>query len=339
MHYPPGFSDKARAAVEAELIRAGRMHDKRKGEWHPDWTFSEALSLREYILSVFLTYAREAIELGKRGVWTVDTVRARALEGLRLITIRVSHQKGYDNFIERGGGEISSEAQREFETTTQWEQFEDQMLALAESKQHQSAEVSTEGTPTGPSNPPRSNVMEQRERAEEKPSPLRRAWERLRALRRQPLPDERAAAVSSPQLRLSADPAPARQNAPPTPNAYGASKWESIELVFLSETSLQIYIDGKPAAKRNFDELGFVDGRRDEPNTAWRLLTRFAELGGVVGTPQDANMEWRKVEKQVQAIRQALREMFSISDDPLPFIRGGGYQARFGIRCAPSYHG
>jgi len=132
-YYPAKFSPTARAGVEAELIRAGRLHDKRKREWNSDPPFRQRESLQKCILSVFLVYAREAIELGKNGVWTVDQVRAQALEGLRLITIEVAFKYNYDLLIERSGSDISRETRREFEASPEWEQFEDELLVLAES--------------------------------------------------------------------------------------------------------------------------------------------------------------------------------------------------------------
>jgi hypothetical protein len=131
MHYPSKFSNKARAAVEAEQIRAGRLYEKRKRQWKSDWPFPERHSLMACILNVFLTYAREAIDLGKSGVWGVDKVREEALEGLRLITIEVSFKRDYHFFIETNGGDIRPETQREFEATTEWHQFEDELLVLA----------------------------------------------------------------------------------------------------------------------------------------------------------------------------------------------------------------
>src|ERR1700720_9934 len=128
MEYPAKFSPEGRAAVEAELIRAGRAHDQRKKDWHSDWTFPQERSLQTYILNVFLVYAREAIELGKKGVWTVDQVRAQVLEGLGLITLEIGFKRDYHTFIERNGGSITPETQREFEATTEWEQFEDELL-------------------------------------------------------------------------------------------------------------------------------------------------------------------------------------------------------------------
>ncbi len=66
-YYPGNFSPEARAAVEGELIRAGHAHDQRKKDWRTDFaTFPLERSLQTYILSVFLVYVREAIELGKK---------------------------------------------------------------------------------------------------------------------------------------------------------------------------------------------------------------------------------------------------------------------------------
>jgi hypothetical protein len=140
MHYPPEFSTEARAAVEAEFITAGRSHAERKRQWKTDWPFPQQQSLTSCILSIFLTYAREAIELGRRGLWSMDKVREEALEGLRLITLQVSHKWDYDFFTEGNSGYISRATQREFEATATWEQFEDELLALAKQHRRQDSE-------------------------------------------------------------------------------------------------------------------------------------------------------------------------------------------------------
>jgi hypothetical protein len=121
----------------------------------------------------------------------------------------------------------------------------------------------------------------------------------------------------------------------PVPRAV----WESIELVFLSEQLLQVYIAGQPRPPQNYAELGFQDGRNEAPNKAWALLLRFAELGGTIQNAKEAQMEWTNVEKHVQAMRKVLQELFLLEEDPLPFIKGTGYKARFAIRCGPSYYG
>jgi hypothetical protein len=131
MRYPPEFTNKARAAVEAAIIRAGRLYDEKSRQWKSNRSFPERQNLATCILTIFLAYARAAIELGTNGIWSVDNVRQQSLEGLRLITIEVSFKRGYHLFIESGGGDIESKTLREFEATSEWRQFEDELLALA----------------------------------------------------------------------------------------------------------------------------------------------------------------------------------------------------------------
>jgi hypothetical protein len=64
----------------------------------------------------------------------VDQVRAQALEGLRLIAIEIGSRRNY-SFIEQGGWSIGRETQQELERTTEWREFEDELLALAEASQ------------------------------------------------------------------------------------------------------------------------------------------------------------------------------------------------------------
>jgi hypothetical protein len=135
MQYPAEFSGEARAAVEAALIRSRRRHEDRKRQWRSDWPFPDEESVRTCILEAFLVYAGEAIELGRSGVWTTDRVRLEAVEGLRCLTIEIGSKTDYQYFIERNGGSITAEARRTFEATNEWRQFEDGLLALAESRQ------------------------------------------------------------------------------------------------------------------------------------------------------------------------------------------------------------
>src|SRR2546426_9867656 len=37
-------------------------------------------------------------------------------------------------------------------------------------------------------------------------------------------------------------------------------------------------------------------------------------------------------------IRKVLQKHFRLSADPIPFVEGTGYQARFKISCGPSFH-
>jgi hypothetical protein len=84
-------------------------------------------------MSIFLVYAREAIEMGRKGVWGVDKVRAEAVEGFRRITIDSTYKVG-DFTYWTDGGAILRETQRAFETMDEWRQFEDELLELAKSR-------------------------------------------------------------------------------------------------------------------------------------------------------------------------------------------------------------
>ena len=130
----------------------------------------------------------------------------------------------------------------------------------------------------------------------------------------------------------------ANKQAAPNPDGTGAVElqWKDIDIRFLSDHRLQITAKDK-IETLNYSELGFEDARNGTPNRAWLLFCLLAESQGTVSDGAQAEQDWRKVEKRIQEIRQILRSRFGISDDPLPFIEGTGYKARFSIGCAPSY--
>jgi hypothetical protein len=130
MGYPDEFSPDARRAIEAEKIGAWRRYHKAEHEWDSDSPFDVARNLRTWIMSVFLVYARQAIAVGSQDVWAFDRVRKEAEEALRLLTIEATYKVGEfqfwtDNWFE---------TRRKFEAMTEWHQFEDELLALPESK-------------------------------------------------------------------------------------------------------------------------------------------------------------------------------------------------------------
>jgi hypothetical protein len=124
----------------------------------------------------------------------------------------------------------------------------------------------------------------------------------------------------------------------PDPRYSGAAKWQDIEIVFLSDHRVQIRVNGKQTEPANYAELGFADGRSENPNKAWGTLRSLAEQRGVLKDGRTVGEPWPKVEKRIQEIRAVLRELFGISADPVPFVEGAGYQAVFKIRCGPSFH-
>ena len=140
MDYPSEFSSQARAAVEAQMIRARARYLKAKQDWQGDRPFDDEPSARTCILSVFLVYARQAIALGVQDVWTVEKVRANAMEGLRLIIIAAASSLDCGHWL-GWGGSIQPDILRALEASPEWQRFQDDLLVLAESK----AEVAPDG--------------------------------------------------------------------------------------------------------------------------------------------------------------------------------------------------
>jgi hypothetical protein len=119
------------------------------------------------------------------------------------------------------------------------------------------------------------------------------------------------------------------------------ANWQAIEISFLSDHRVQIR-NGTNTETRNYGELGFADRRakqgKPKPNQAWVTLRAMAEQNGIIRDGATTGATWPKVEKRIQEIRKVLRKQFSITADPIPFVEGTGYQARFKIGCSPSFH-
>jgi len=117
----------------------------------------------------------------------------------------------------------------------------------------------------------------------------------------------------------------------------GAATWDTIEILFLSDERVQIR-HGTNGETRNYAEFGFADQRNEKPNQAWVALRALAEQRGVIKDAAKMHQPWPKVEKRIQEIRKVLRKHFGISANPIQFVNGVGYQAKFKIGCSPSFH-
>jgi hypothetical protein len=115
-----------------------------------------------------------------------------------------------------------------------------------------------------------------------------------------------------------------------------AVNWEDIEILFLSDLRVQIKTSNQ-VGTRNYSEMGFADARNGNPDKAWLTLQTLARSWGTMSDGAKTGQDWSQVEKRIQKIRKVLRSLFGISADPLPFVEGTGYQARFKISCSPSY--
>jgi hypothetical protein len=113
--------------------------------------------------------------------------------------------------------------------------------------------------------------------------------------------------------------------------------WGAIEISFLSDERVQIR-HGEATETRNYAEFAFADGRTEKPNLAWITLRAMAMAQGIIPDGKTAGDQWKKVEKRIQEIRKVFQKHFGISADPIPFVPGTGYQARFKIGCSLSFH-
>ncbi len=134
MRYPSEFPPEFRNRVEAEKIRAGRDFDSEKQASR--WTSDVEANLRHYILRTFLAFANEARDLR---LWPVDEMDSNCREFLRLLTIDAYFEKGYDkaggrltDMTSNWNGAILSEVEREFMNTSEWRQYQDVLLEVAE---------------------------------------------------------------------------------------------------------------------------------------------------------------------------------------------------------------
>ncbi len=108
--------------------------------------------------------------------------------------------------------------------------------------------------------------------------------------------------------------------------------WESIEIAFTSQFQFQVFRGEKPAETKTIKEIGLEDGRTDNPKKAWFMLLHLARNNGVIRHGGEVGEKWPKVEKRIQEIRRAFKNYFGLAGDPIPYVKGLGYRARFKIR-------
>ncbi|MGB9457519.1 MAG: hypothetical protein WCB12_15835 [Bryobacteraceae bacterium] len=145
MQYPEDFPLKSRAAVAAEKLRTGSEFDQAQEYLSRDADIEE--QIRKYILRQFLVFVREASKLGKAGIWRVDRVESDALEFLRHATIDAVYSKRPwlgDRWISRMTGQLTSEILRQFEKSSEWPQYQEMLLEVAEAQDAGTADSGAE---------------------------------------------------------------------------------------------------------------------------------------------------------------------------------------------------
>jgi hypothetical protein len=93
----------------------------------------------DYILTVFVAYASELCELGKRQLLTVDTIRIHAYEFFRSFPIEAYSEKGY--YLTRRGlppgmidwdGTLGPGVEKSLQLTKKYRQYETKLLIVAD---------------------------------------------------------------------------------------------------------------------------------------------------------------------------------------------------------------
>jgi hypothetical protein len=130
MDYPQDFPAESRAKVEAAKIRAGRKFDSERSE--ASWRSEVEEHFRNYLLTPFLVFAKEACALG---LWPVDKMDERCQEFLRRLTIDAYVEKGraaeLRDPINNWNGTILWEFKQEIKKTPQWHKYENILLKRA----------------------------------------------------------------------------------------------------------------------------------------------------------------------------------------------------------------
>lgn len=108
--------------------------------------------------------------------------------------------------------------------------------------------------------------------------------------------------------------------------------WEDITIRFQDEESVTIKCGKRPQPVRfTFADFGFGSKRSSQPKKAWLVLKQIADAHGEL-IPPDARDSKSKGHKQKEFLSQALRAVFQLSDEPLPWDSEiYGWKARFKI--------
>lgn len=114
--------------------------------------------------------------------------------------------------------------------------------------------------------------------------------------------------------------------------------WKDLLIEFVSDDRIQVTVRDKDRETFNCAEFGFEDRRNGSPNQAWHVLKALAENKGVLASERAAGMDRTKVEKAIQSIKKALKTRYGCSSNPIPIVKGAGYQAQFRITTRPSYN-
>ena len=125
-----------------------------------------------------------------------------------------------------------------------------------------------------------------------------------------------------------------REVVEPAPPKSVDFAWEDVTIRFANRLRAQVTIGGDLQPPQGYKELGFMDAKTKNPNSAWKALQELARLGGTINTPPKRckwARDWTAVKKRMEEVRQILCEAFKTDADPVPFVHGIGYRVAFKI--------
>jgi hypothetical protein len=117
----------------------------------------------------------------------------------------------------------------------------------------------------------------------------------------------------------SREPAPAAPTVAPLDLPSGCS-WEQVYLRFLDRYTVEVKV-GRFVERRTFETLGMTDSRCKlvEPDQQWALLRVLADTEGSLGWGDPG--AGRKQRGTMMRLRQRLRDVFGIEEDPIKDYR------------------
>jgi excisionase family DNA binding protein len=119
--FPQEFSDQARTAVMVTFVNASQAIGSHQ-------------NVSEFIMSIFSVFAKEACILGRTKVWSIDRVdreaRAFLSQTASYVAWRYGHLHGPAMFS--NCEELLPEIQAMLENTQEWQQYQGELLKLAE---------------------------------------------------------------------------------------------------------------------------------------------------------------------------------------------------------------
>ncbi len=97
------------------------------------------------------------------------------------------------------------------------------------------------------------------------------------------------------------------------PPKFTATDWSNVSIRFFDERSVFITA-GKKQVQSDYEALGFADGKRDKPNTAWAFLLTLAQNNGE--TNELATPLPDTVKQQKRQLADRLKTIFKNDSDP-----------------------